>query len=100
MRLASRSPFSGKPVSNSSDSPVGETKSVDAPPSTSIQVIFRSPDWAARVTPAASVNAATAAAERKRIGEAPPFAREANTSRTSSHRGQKRSEEHTSELQS
>src|SRR5258706_1485273 len=65
MRLASRSP-SGKPVSNSSDSPVGETNSVEAPPSTSIQVIFRSRDWAVTAAPAVSVNAAMAAAERRK----------------------------------
>src|SRR5258705_11746981 len=65
MRLASRSP-SGKPVSNSSDSPVGETNSVEAPPSTSIQVIFRSRDWAVTAAPAVSGNAAMAAAERRK----------------------------------
>src|SRR4030095_7992687 len=66
MRLASRSPLPGLPVSNSSDSPVGETTNVEAPPSTSIQVILRSPDWAAKGATAVSVNAAMAATERKR----------------------------------
>src|SRR6185436_20005070 len=88
MRLASRSPLPGLPVSNSSDAPVGETNSVAAPPSTSIQVIFRSPVWAT-AAPAVSVNAAMAAAERKRcIGvlavagltcREGPVAREAST---------------------
>src|SRR4030095_6451024 len=43
MRFASRSSLPGKPVSNSSDCPLGATKSVEAPPSTSIQEIRKRP---------------------------------------------------------
>src|SRR5271168_1490287 len=57
MRLASRS-STVHPVSISRDSPEGDTISVDAPPSTSIQYIFRFLDWA-ESHPGAISNAST-----------------------------------------